>query len=485
MDSAGTRANYVRSLIGHELGSAIGFERVSTDPALLQAQASDWSWLSQYLKYKNLPLPAAEIVVWPASAEQVAEVVRIADHYRTAVVVRGGGSGTQGGTFAPFGGIAIDLSKMNKVIAIDEDSLTVTVEAGKNGWELEQELNQRGLTLPHYPGSMHHGATVGGYVAARGSGVVSTKYGKAEDLVLQVHAVTPPGRIVKTLPVRNHAAGPDLLQIFVGSEGTLGVITQLTMQIDRLPETREFLSFRLPDIPAGIRAAQQTMTARWKPAVMRLYDSADALRLGKAIGMEISGSLMIITCEGRKELVAVETAAIRKIFLDAGGEDLGAELAVNWWENKYKPFASGHMPAPPLIFGTTDSCTTFNRLPGLYQAKKRLVEEGFAHLGAKYTAHLSHWYPWGGMIYDRFYVESGPEDPAEAIALHDRIWDAAIRVSLEHGGVINEHHGIGIKLGRFMREQYGEAFSLLTALKDAWDPNNILNPGKLGFGPPR
>lgn len=489
MDYTNSRENreaYVRSLIGHDLIAALGPERVSDRPEDLQLQASDWSWLSQFLRYKSLPLPAADLLGRPSTTEQVAEVVRIADHYRVPVVTRGGGSGTQGGTLAPYGGIALDITDMDRILDVDEKSLTVTVEAGKNGWDLEQELNERGLTLPHYPGSMkHHGATIGGYVAARGSGVVSTKYGKAEDLVMQVEAVTPPGKIVETLPVRNHAAGPDLLQVFVGSEGTLGVITRVTMQLDWLPEKREFLSFALPDVNAGIEAAREVMTRRWKPAVMRLYDAADTRRLGKALGVEIDGALMVVMCEGSAELVALEASAIRRIFSDACSDELGPELASSWWENKYKPFAAGHLPAPPTIFGTTDSCSTFANLPGLYEAKRRVIEEGFAEYGAKYTAHFSHWYPWGGMIYDRFYIDNGPTDPSEAIALHDRVWDAAIAVSLKHGGVINEHHGIGIKLGRFMRDQYGEAFSLLTALKNAWDPNNIMNPGKLGFGGPR
>lgn len=478
-------ARYVRSLLRHELERALGREAVSEDAALLQAQAADWSWLSQYLKYRDLPLPSADVAVWPTSTKQVAEVVRIADHFHVPVVVRGGGSGTQGGTLAPYGGIALDLGKMDRIMEIDETSMTLTVEAGLNGWELEQKLNERGLTLPHYPGSMHHGATVGGYVAARGSGVASTKYGKAEDLVLQLTAVTPPGRVVETLPVPNHAAGPDLLQVFVGSEGTLGVITELKLQLERLPERREFLTFRFDDVPAGIEAARQIMTQRWKPAVIRLYDPADAGKLGKVIGRDISGAVMVICCEGHSRLVEIEADAVVRICRSGGGEDLGPELASSWWENKYRPFASGHAPAPPTIFGTTDSVTTFARLPRLYAAKKRAIEEGFAHLGARYTAHFSHWYPWGGMIYDRFYVDNGPDDPDEAIALHDHLWDVAVATSLAHGGVINEHHGIGIKLGRFMRDQYGEAWPLITALKDAWDPNNIMNPGKLGFGPPR
>jgi alkyldihydroxyacetonephosphate synthase len=483
--SLGDHSKFLRSLVRHELERVVGPDRVSDKPDVLQAKASDWSWLSQYLKFRGLPLPAADLAVSPASTAEVAEVVRIADHFRVPVVVRGGGSGTQGGTLAPYGGLSLDLGRMNRILNIDEQSLVLHAEAGLNGWELEQKLNERGLTLPHYPGSMHHGATVGGYVAARGSGVVSTKYGKAEDLVLQVKAVTPPGRVVETLPVPNHAAGPDLLQLFVGSEGTLGVITELRLQLERLPERRDFLTFRFDDVPAGIEAARQIMTKRWKPAVIRLYDPADAGKLGKVIGREISGAVMVICCEGNRQLVELEVDAVAAICKSAGGEDLGPELASSWWENKYRPFASGHAPAPPTIFGTTDSVTTFDKLPTLYFAKKKAIEEGFSHLGARYTAHFSHWYPWGGMIYDRFYVDDGPEDPDEAIALHDRLWDAAIEVSLKYGGVINEHHGIGLKLGRFMRDQYGEAWPLITALKDAWDPNNIMNPGKLGFGPPR
>src|SRR5690606_12964777 len=160
------------------------------------------------------------------------------------VIPRGGGTGTQGGTLAPYGGIAVDISRMNKIIEIDEESLVVTCEAGIDGPTLENALNEKGLTLAHYPGSYNMGASIGGFIAARGSGVVSTKYGKAENQVLQVQAVVAPGRVVETLRVPSHASGSDLLQTFVGSEGTLGIITQAGMRIDPLPETRQFLSFR-------------------------------------------------------------------------------------------------------------------------------------------------------------------------------------------------------------------------------------------------
>ena len=152
----------------------------------------------------------------------------------------GGGSGTQGAAIPIHGGVIIDLTRMDRIVEIDEHSMTVTAEAGVNGKRLEAELNQRGLMLPHYPASAEF-ATVGGYVAARGSGVLSTRYGKIEDLVVSLRLVTPTGEIVDTLPVPRHAVGPDIAPLFIGSEGSLGVITRARLQIAPLPAVRHTL----------------------------------------------------------------------------------------------------------------------------------------------------------------------------------------------------------------------------------------------------
>jgi alkyldihydroxyacetonephosphate synthase len=476
---------YVLGQLTRDLAAAVGHDHVSVEPEVLAEQAADWSWMSQFLRYRGLPLPTADVAVRPGGTEEVEAVVRIASEYRVPVVPRGGGSGTQGGTFALYGGIAVDMTRMNRVIDIDETSLAVTVEGGIDGSVLEKELNGLGLTLPHYPGSHFFGATIGGSLAARGSGVVSTKYGKAEDMVLQVEAVLPPGRRITTLPVPNHAAGPDLLQTLVGSEGTLGIITQATMRLEPLPPARRFLSYQLPTVEDGIEACRRIMTRRVIPAAMRLYDEADSAKLTAMLDLGTSGVLLIIVLDGTDEAMALEHETIDGICAGLAGTDLGRGPAESWWDGKYEPFSKQNAPAPPTIFGTTDTCARFSALPGLYRAKKRIIEEGFAEYGARYTAHFSHWFPWGGMIYDRFYVDGGPEEPEAALALHDRLWDAAVATSLEHGGTINEHHGVGLKLGRFMRPQHGAAFDLLTAVKNAWDPDGIMNPGKLGFGAPR
>lgn len=479
------RRDYLLAVVTRNLASIVGPENVSTDATVLQNQATDWSWMSQYLRYRELPQPAADIAVFPRSAAEVAACMQVASDFKLPITPRGGGSGTQGGTFALYGGIAMDLTKLNRILNIDEKSLVVTAEAGCDGPAIEAAVNERGLTLPHYPGSYHFGATLGGFLAARGSGVVSTKYGKAEDMVVQLEVAVPPGRLVSTLPTPNHAAGPGLLQVFVGSEGTLGVITEASMRLEPLPERREFLAFGFPDVMSGLEAGRLIMVNRLRPAVIRLYDENDTQKLAKWIDLDVSGVLLVIMCDGPDALVDYEVKEIEKICQSNKGVGLGPEVGQHWWDNKYEPFAHGKAPAPPMIFGTTDTCARFDRIPEIYLAKKKAIEEGFKEYGATYTAHFSHWFPWGAMIYDRFYIQKAPDDANEAIALHDRLWDVAVRTSLEHGGTLNEHHGVGLKLGRFMREAHGEAYSLLESLKNAWDPDGLLNPGKLGFGPPR
>ena len=482
--SAVSGKDFIVGQVARELSAAVGAANVSRDVESLQRQAADWSWSSKYMQYMGLDVPAADIVVAPGTPAEVEHVVQIASDHRVPVTPRGGGSGTQGGTLAPYGGIALDLSRLTRIIDIDEETLAVTVEAGIEGPVLEKTLNEKGLTLAHYPGSYHLGATVGGYLAARGSGVVSTKYGKAEDQVLQVEVVVPPGKTFQTLPVPSHASGPDLLQLVVGSEGTLGVITTATMRVEHLPERREFLSFAFPDIFAGIEAGRLIMTKRLRPSVIRLYDKADSQKLKDWVGTPFTGNLMVIMCDGDDDLVDYEIKAIAALAEQAGGRSLGPEVGQIWWDGKYEPYAKGKLPAPPLMYGTFDTVARFRDIPAIYRAKKEIIETQFADVGARYTAHFSHWFPWGTMIYDRFYVDELPADPAEAMALHDRLWDAGVLTSLAHGGTINEHHGVGLKLGRFMRPQLGVGFDLLLGIKKAWDPHGIMNPGKLGFGPP-
>src|SRR5918999_4102836 len=222
---------------------------VSDAPERLDAFVTDTYWLALHQQAEGEPLGRPELVARPRSEAEVALALRLASDHGVPVIAWGGGSGTQGGSVPVHGGLVLDLTGLDRIVEIDERSYTVTCEAGVNGDRLERELNARGLMLPHYPASSRW-ATVGGYVAARGSGVLSTRYGKIEDLVLSLRVVLPTGVVIETVPVPRHAVGPDLTQLFVGSEGTLGIITRVTLQVVPLPTERRVVGAGLSHVRA-------------------------------------------------------------------------------------------------------------------------------------------------------------------------------------------------------------------------------------------
>ena len=464
-----------------ELADAVGADYVSTRASDRLVYATDWSWMPQMWLDRAMPPASADYVVHPGSAEDIAQVLRIANNYRLPVVPWGGGSGTQGGALPIFGGILLDLKRLDRILEIDETALTVTAQAGVIGSVLERALNEHGLTLPHYPASAN-AATVGGYLAARGSGVISSKYGKAEDLALSLAAVLPDGTIIRTPPVPSHASGPMLMNFLIGSEGTMGVIAEATFQIERPPETRIFRAVLFDNLHAALEAGREIMLARLQPAVLRLYDEGSTASLIKRVlNLDLQGAYLILIFDGYEEIAAAQLARALRICTAHGAQDLGPESAEHWWEHRYDFYYPPLGLALPKMYGTIETVCKFGHIEELYYAKKALIEEGFADWQARYIAHFSHWFPWGVMVYDRFIIDAPPQDAQEALQLHNRIWTAAARTSLAHGGMLNEHHGIGLKLGRLMPEQYGSAWPALDALKHTLDPRGIMNPGKLGF----
>ena len=471
-------------LIKNELMDITGSEDVSVSAVDRYAYSTDVYWVPRMwldrLQRPSLP----DFVVHPESAAEISRILRLANRFRLPVIPYGGGSGSQGGTVPLFGGIMLDLKKMNRIIRIDEKSLTVTAQAGINGQVLEWELNQRGLTLAHYPAS-EYGATLGGYIAARGSGTLSTKYGKAEDMVMSLEAVLPQGEIIRSLPIPSHACGPDVRQHFIGSEGTMGVITEVTMRLDPIPEERRFRSYLFSDLATGLEAGRRIMTQRYHPCTIRLYDPPSTQKfIKRVLGIDVEGSFMVTGTDGSKALVDLEEAGIHDICQSLGGRDLGRQAGETWWKQRYDFYYPPFTPDLPELFGTVESTTTYDKILPLYEAKKKAIEEGYREWGATYTGHFSHWFPWGVMVYDRFYIKHPPQDAHEALQLHNMIWADAARASLAGGGVLNDHHGIGLKLGWLLPEQYGSAWQLLVDIKKTLDPNGIMNPGKLGFGFP-
>lgn len=473
-------------MILHELIAIVGSDYVITTEADRTIYSVDYYWAPRLLIDRGKLPPLADIVVLPANVEEVSAVVKLANIYQIPVVPWGGGSGSQGGVLPMYGGITLDLKRLNKITEINDMSGTVTAQAGINGYNLECAVNAAGWTLPHYAASVHS-ATLGGYLACRGSGTVSTKYGKAEDMVLSMQVVLPTGEIIQTLPVPNHAAGPGILQLFVGAEGSYGIITEATMRLERIPEVRRFRSFLFPDMHAGLEAGRNIMLDRLQPLVIRLYDERSTIKtVQRVLGLDVNhGSYMVIGFDGFEDIVSVQERRAFEIIKAHNAEDLGEEAGNTWWEHRYDFYFPPKVLDLPWMFGTLDTVATFDKLEPLYWAKKKALEEAYKEWGLFYYAHFSHWYLWGVMTYDRFIIESPPDDPDKALALHDEIWNLAVKVNLENGGVINEHHGVGFKLSRHVRQQFGASFKVLEGLKDTLDPHHLMNPGKMGFGPPR
>lgn len=225
------------------------------------------------------------------------------------------------------------------------------------------------------------------------------------------------------------------------------------------------------------------MTRRLEPFVIRLYDHAStASRVKKILGYEYQGAYMVIGFDGDPELAALQEKKAMQICSALEAQDLGREPGEKWWEHRYDFYYPPQNLKLPWMYGTTETVTTYDKIENLYWAEKRAVEEGFADLGIKFIGHFSHWFHWGVMLYSRFIVEDPPEDAQDALRLHNQIWNTAMQAVIANGGMINEHHGVGLKLSRYMRKQYGEAWPMMLKLKKSLDPNGIMNPGKTGFG---
>jgi alkyldihydroxyacetonephosphate synthase len=462
--------------LARELRDQLGGDAVLSAEEGLDAYEADTYWKALAARANGAPLGRPDLVVFAHSDEDVSAVLRLANRHLVPVVPWGGGSGSQGGAVPIAGGIALDLNGLDRIVEIDEDSLTVTVEAGVNGLRLERELNGRGLMLPHYPASVDL-ATVGGYVAARGSGVLSTRYGKIEDLVLSLRVVTPTGELIDTLPVPRHAVGPELTQLFVGSEGTLGVITRATLQLAPLPPARRFEAVSFASIPDAIAVVRSCLTRGLRPSVVRMYDeAATRASLGPVVGRELDGVCTVFCFEGEPAVADAEAEALLGAARGRGATILDGDLGETWWARRYEFYKPPHQPQLPAIWGTIEAVAVYGRIYDVYRAVKQAVEGPYAGQGLSLKVHFSHWYPWGTMMYGRFVVPDGGRD---AIELHDRIWDDGVRAILGAGGVINDHHGVGLKLAPYMRAQHGTALDTLRRIKEVLDPNRIMNPGKL------
>jgi alkyldihydroxyacetonephosphate synthase len=509
----------VTSAVVGALERALSPERVSLRQVDRLAYARDmWPRTLIALQHNEIAQAPPDLVVWPQTTREVAEVVRIAVEHNVPLVPWGAGSGVCGGAMALSGGIIVDLKRMAALLSINECDHLVRVQAGVLGQVLEDQLNLRGLTLGHFPSSINC-STLGGWLATRSAGQCSSRYGKIEDMVEEIVAVTGDGRVV-VVAADDY---PNILQVLVGSEGTFGIITEATMRLRMLPSHRSFRGYMFERASAGCEAMRRVMQRELRPAVLRLYDELDTLVNGYAshgqqssqnpwsvksmlknlskrateqqgpllrrmlahgqlvnrvVGLlprVQSGCLLVVGFEGSAEQVTAEGAAAHGEILAAGGRDLGEKPGLRWFERRH---AVSYKQSPLFSSGgfvdTMEVACSWSQLLQLYEQVRRAIAPH-----AVVMAHFSHAYPEGCSIYFTFAASAQNRNNAER--LYDDIWQRGLSAALRAGGTISHHHGVGASKAKYMADEHGNGMDVIRRLKRTFDAASVLNPGKLGL----
>jgi alkyldihydroxyacetonephosphate synthase len=449
---------------------------VVTDDATLGEASRDWWPLAMIWALDGKVAALATAVARPSSVEELQAVLRVCDEDRIPVTTAAGRSGVCGASVPVHGGLVLDVCGLAGIVAVDHDSMVLDVRAGTFGDVLEDELRaDHGVTVGHWPQSVAL-STVGGWLACRGAGQYSTRYGKIEDIVVGLDVVLADGRHLRTGGAPRAAVGPDLTQLFVGSEGTLGVITSARLRLHRTPPSTRTAAWGFPSFAAGLDACRRILQRDATPAVLRLYDELEGQRNFQ------TGDLhpLLVLDEGDTTMIDAVLAVIGDECRDA--VPLDAELVARWLEHRNDVSALEALIQRGFVVDTMEIAARWCDLPSIYEAATAALRDVPGTAVA--SAHQSHSYRDGACLYFTF---AGQPDADEREAYYRAAWDAGTRAVLHHGGSLSHHHGVGLNRARFVAEALGGGFDVLAAVKAALDPHGILNPGKLGltstFGP--
>jgi alkyldihydroxyacetonephosphate synthase len=419
------------------------------------------------------------------------------------------------------GGIALDLKRLARLRYCDDVELLCTAEAGFLGQSLEDELNRRGMTLGHFPSSIYC-STLGGWIATRSAGQMSSLYGKIEDMVVAAELVLGDGQLVRC----DGSSAANLLDLFLGSEGTLAVITAATLRLHRLPRHRILRGYRCASVSDGCAAIRRLMQTGLTPAVVRLYDELDSLiqtagdqrrqgtglpgrllrylfsstgegsRSGRqhrllaaalsragmlngvarqAVARLGNGCLLIVGTEGEPALARAMAEACHEELLSSNAIDLGPDLGDHWYQHRYAvSFKQSQLLTTGILTDTMEVAATWDNIPELYRQVRAAAGKH-----ALVLAHFSHAYVEGCSIYFTFALPANP--PREARERYDHLWHDALSAVVRSGATISHHHGVGLSKSAFMADEHGEGMALYRAAKRLCDPRGTLNPGKMGL----
>lgn len=489
------------------LRGIVGDEQVKTDDYERAFHARGKSYHDLlYVRAGKLDM-APDAIVYPRNADEVLSIVRLASDEDIALIPFGGGSSVVGGVNAlakSLGGavLTLDTTLMTRVIQIDKIAMTATIEAGIYGPALEAALQKHGVTLAHYPQSFEY-STLGGWIAARGAGQQSNRYGKAEKWLVSAKLATPKG-FWTTESTPASAAGPNLNQIVAGSEGTLGVICEATVKIHEIPAIKDYRGYLFKDFASGVEAARRINHADIPVAMVRLSDAPETYffqafssttspmslkaRLQRAYlrfrGFGEAPCLMLIGHEGEADTVAWAQSRTEAICTSLGAMKLGAKPGTRWFHGRFR---SPDMRDPMLDHGigidTLETSTRWSNIAALREATVKAIEGAIsANLpepGARgiVMAHVSHSYPDGASLYFTFVF---PRQIEREIEQWHTIKRAASDALLENKGTISHHHGVGMDHVQWVAEEKGPVgFEILKSIKREMDPKGVMNPGKL------
>ncbi len=489
------------------LEEAVGARWVTVDPLERVVHARGKSLRELVLQRRGELGRVPDVVVRPADEEQAAAVLHAALDHDAVLIPFGGGTNISGSLEAPEDEIrpviSLDMSRLDQVLEIDERSRLARVQAGVMGPALEEQLGRRGWTLGHFPDSFTY-STLGGWIATRSSGMQSDKYGDIADITRAVRVITPNG-VLATRPVPATATGPSVREMILGSEGRLGVITEATIHVHRVPERREILGYLFPDWPRGLEAMREIAESEASPSVTRVSDAFETrfsfatrkaptaldrvqsaalqtyLRRGRGFD-PAEMCLSFIGFEGSPRHVDLQRRLVGRIVARHGGVCVGKGPGVLYDQKKFDtPYIRDWLIDRGALGDVSETSAPWSVLPGLYdhvvaEGRRAIDDQG---IRGYVMCHLSHSYHAGACLYFTFALNPAgfPGDPLDA---YMAVKVAVQQAFVDAGATLSHHHAVGTEHAQWLEQDLSPAgAALIQALFDGVDPGGNLNPGKI------